>query len=241
MSPVAVPPHNGNLVVVDMLTIGSCLLRCCRHFTTSVEGIKSGRAWTTVTANFSHFGALHLLSNMYLLNHFSTDVIGRLNKERYLTLYFSSGVAAMLTSLTFRRITRSNAVSLGASGCVMGVMFMYANLFPEREVHFFGWSMTAQEALVMWALIDAAGLLGSFGRIDFAAHLGGAGLSAAYHYVLQEELERELRSARWRSWFGFQQRPPTMSTSSAAQSSEFSTAEALKRFRKRIGKYFEKD
>jgi len=27
---------------------------------------------------------------------------------------------------------------------------------------------------VIWALLDATGLLGNFGRIDFAAHLGGA-------------------------------------------------------------------
>lgn len=179
--------------------------------------MRRGRTWTVLTANFSHMGALHLVSNMYLLNEFSGDVVRVLTPERFLVLYMAGGLASVLASLTFRRMTRSNVLSLGASGSVMAVMFMFANLFPDREIWFLWWKVKARDALVAWALFDAAGLLGSFGKIDFAAHLGGAAFSFMFYEFTREELAKEYAAARSRNgWFGGSGREPARRDSGGA-------------------------
>jgi rhomboid-like protein len=147
---------------------------------------------------------LHLAVNMFLLDQFGRDVAKVLKPERFVALYVSGGVAAVLTSLASRRILRNNVLSLGASGSVMAVMFMFANLFPNRSVHILGiYELPAKDAVILWAMIDAAGMLGSFGKIDFAAHLGGGAFSYGYYNLIREDLSREHheRARKRNAWF----------------------------------------
>jgi membrane associated rhomboid family serine protease len=144
---------------------------------------------------------LHLGVNMFLLDQFGRDVAKVITPERFVALYVAGGVAAVLTSLASRRILRNNVLSLGASG---SVIFMFANLFPNRSVYIFGlYELPAKDAVILWAMIDAAGMLGSFGKVDFAAHLGGGAFSFAYYNLIKEDLSREHheRLRRERSWF----------------------------------------
>jgi membrane associated rhomboid family serine protease len=149
---------------------------------------------------------LHLGVNMFLLDQFGRDVAKVITPERFVALYVAGGVAAVLTSLASRRILRNNVLSLGASGSVMAVLFMFANLFPNRSVYIFGvYELPAKDAVILWAMIDAAGMLGSFGKVDFAAHLGGGAFSFAYYNLIKEDLSREHheRIRQKQSWFEF--------------------------------------
>lgn len=120
-----------------------------------------------------------------------------LTTDRFVVLYVAGGLASALASLASRRILRNNVLSLGASGSVAATMFMFASLFPERELWIMGlWKLHARDAMVLWAMVDAAGLLGSFGKIDFAAHLGGAVFSYGYYNVIRETLCREYSQRR---------------------------------------------
>jgi membrane associated rhomboid family serine protease len=177
-----------------------------RHFASSLEAMRRGRVWVTVTANFSHQGALHLAANMFLLDMFGRDVISVLTPERFTVLYVAGGIASVLGSLVTRRLLRNNVLSLGASGSVMATMFMFANLFPDRKLYLFGvWEVKARDALVLWALVDTAGLLGSFGKIDFAAHISGGLFSLAYYKMIREDLAREYQARQRATWrlFGY--------------------------------------
>lgn len=130
---------------------------------------------------------------MYLLNRFGPDVASILGDERFYLFYGAAGLASSLASLTFRRLTRSNVLSLGASGAVVAILWLYACFFPDRRMSLLGTekTLTMQELVLAYALIDAAGLLGSFGKIDFAAHLGGAVFGNTWFYLIRDKLVQE--------------------------------------------------
>ncbi|CDF35594.1 unnamed protein product [Chondrus crispus] len=160
--------------------------------------MRRGRVWTSVTSNFSHMSMFHLGANMYLLNRFGPDVADVLGAHRFYIFYGTSGIASSLASLTFRRVTKSNVLSLGASGAVVSVLWLYACFFPDRRMSFFGTdkTLTMQELVIAYTVIDAAGLLGSLGKIDFAAHLGGAFFANFWFYLLRDKLVREQAAGR---------------------------------------------
>jgi membrane associated rhomboid family serine protease len=177
-----------------------------RHFASSLEAMRRGRVWVTVTANFSHQSALHLAANMFLLDTFGREVAAILTPERFAVLYVAGGIASVLGSLASRRLMRNNVLSLGASGSVMAVVFTFASLFPDRKLYLLGlWEMKARDALVLWALVDTAGLLGSFGKVDFAAHISGGAFALGYYNFIREDLAREYRDRQRASWrlFGY--------------------------------------
>lgn len=170
----------------------------CRHFASSIEAIRSGRVWTSFTAAFSHMGIFHLSSNMYILNMFGPDAAEVLGMERFYLFYAAAAVASSLASLAYRRLTKSSAVGIGASGAVVSVLWLYACFFPDRRMQFFGSEKTLsmQELVLAYSVIDAAGLLGSLGKVDFAAHLGGAVFGNIWFYLVRDKLVREQEARR---------------------------------------------
>eukprot|EP00871_Galdieria_phlegrea_P002428 jgi/Galph1/3186/GphlegSOOS_G1869.1 len=190
-----------NAVVYLAWKVPSFIPFMSRHFTCSLSTVKAGRLHTLMTCNFSHAGFLHLFSNMFLLMHFGSDVCRVISPERFLTLYLAGGLASSLTSLLSKYLLRGDALSLGASGSVMAVMFMYAMLFPNRDVYFFGYPLKAKDACVIWALLDATGLLGNFGRIDFAAHLGGAAFGLCYYEYKKRDIAKDYQQKKLTRYF----------------------------------------
>lgn len=162
------------------------------------------RVWTCVTSNFSHQGIFHFGSNMLLLNNYGQDVADVLGMHRFCLYYGTAGVASTLASLAFRRITRSNYLSLGASGAVAATLWLYACFFPNRRMSILGSEHTVsmQEFAIAFTVIDVAGLLGSAGKIDFAAHLGGALFANVWFQLVREKLlqEQQKRRREERRW-----------------------------------------
>jgi membrane associated rhomboid family serine protease len=181
-----------------------------RHFTSSLEAMRRGRVWTALMANLSHMGIFHLAANMYLLDMFGHEVAAIITPERFVVLYIAGGLASVMASLAARRVMRNNVLSLGASGSVMAVITAFTCLFPNRELSILNtWTLPATDALALWALCDACGLLGSFGKVDFGAHLGGLAFSFGYYNLIREQLadewakKRELERRRsWWLWAG---------------------------------------
>lgn len=136
---------------------------------------------------------LHLAANMYVLSQFGIDVAEVLGPERFFLFYGTAGVASSIASLGFRRLTSSGVISLGASGAVIATLWLHACFFPDRRMVLLGTdkSVTMQELALAYAVFDAAGLLGSFGKIDFAAHLGGAMFANVWFHLVREKLVEE--------------------------------------------------
>ena len=74
--------------------------------------------WRLVTAGFLHAGLLHIGFNMYILYWLGTMLEPALGRVRFVALYFASLLAGSLGAL----LLSPNAVTVGASGAVFGLM-----------------------------------------------------------------------------------------------------------------------
>ena len=74
--------------------------------------------WRLITAGFLHSGLLHVGFNMYILYWLGTMLEPSLGHVRFTALYFASLLAGSLGAL----LLSPNAVTVGASGAVFGLM-----------------------------------------------------------------------------------------------------------------------
>jgi membrane associated rhomboid family serine protease len=74
--------------------------------------------WRLITAGFLHSGLLHIGFNMYILYWLGTMLEPSLGHARFLALYVASLLAGSFGAL----LVSPNAVTVGASGAVFGLM-----------------------------------------------------------------------------------------------------------------------
>jgi membrane associated rhomboid family serine protease len=74
--------------------------------------------WRLITAGFLHSGLLHIGFNMYILYWLGTMLEPALGHARFLALYMTSLLAGSFGAL----LVSPNAVTVGASGAVFGLM-----------------------------------------------------------------------------------------------------------------------
>lgn len=144
-----------------------------------VPALALARPWTAVTYMFMHGGFTHILFNMIALYFFGPRVEERLGSNRFITLYFLSGISGALTSSIFAPYSPI----IGASGAVFGVMLAFAHFWPRAQIYI--WGILPIEA---WLLVIAAvalslfsGFTGTGGAVAHFAHLGG--FAGAFLYI----------------------------------------------------------
>lgn len=155
---------------------------------------QDGEWWRLGTAMFLHFGALHLLLNMWALwdgGHFVERMFGH---ARFVAIYFLSGISGSLLSLVSHQ---GSAVSGGASGAIFGVygallIFLWRerrHLHPN-EFRWLFWGATgfAAVTIVLGLLIPG---------IDNAAHGGGLLAGLLGGLILARGLDRNETAARY--------------------------------------------
>lgn len=151
-----------------------------------------GRPWTFVTYMFLHGSIWHILFNMIGLYFFGPRVEQRMGANRFLWLYFLSGISGGLLSL----ILAPNAPIIGASAAIFGVVLAFARFWPTDKIYI--WGVLPLEArwlvvlTIVWAIYS--GLTGSTGGVADYAHLGG--YVGAYVYL--KWLEATKGSRRFR-------------------------------------------
>jgi membrane associated rhomboid family serine protease len=74
--------------------------------------------WRLITGGFLHSGILHIAFNMYILYWLGTMLEPSLGHARFVALYFASLLAGSFGAL----LVEPNAVTVGASGAVFGLM-----------------------------------------------------------------------------------------------------------------------
>lgn len=131
---------------------------------------QDGQWWRLATAMFLHFGAMHLLLNMWSLwdaGQFVERMYGRL---RFASIYLVSGLGGNLLSLVMHG---NSAISGGASGAVFGVYgALLVYLFIERStinIKEFRWLFWGAFAFSVISIAMGFIVTG----IDNAAHVGG--------------------------------------------------------------------
>ena len=151
----------------------------------SFAGITDFQLWRLVTYMFVHGGLTHIFFNMWGLYLFGMPVEQRLGPERFLRLYFLSGIVG--SGLWLLANWGTNGLLIGASGGVFGVMMAAAMSFPNMQIVllFPPIPMRLRTFVLVYGLIEASmawqEAAGRGGGIAHLAHLGG--LLGAFFYM----------------------------------------------------------
>ena len=108
-------------------------------------------AVTLLSSLFLHGGFVHITGNLIYLWVFGAAVEQALGHARFAILYFASGIAgSLLHAVVF---PQSMIPSIGASGCIAGVLGAFLVLKPREPV------VTLIPLIVSWILIEIPGLV----------------------------------------------------------------------------------
>jgi membrane associated rhomboid family serine protease len=138
--------------------------------------------WSALTYSFAHYGFWHLTANMFALLTFGPRLESVMGTRAF-TLYFLwCALGGAVAHLLFVR----TGVLVGASAAVLGVMFGYAQHWPEDELALLGvvpvraWTMIVVLAVAIFGVgMAAASELGDE-RTLYLAHLGGVAFAWLY-------------------------------------------------------------
>lgn len=156
-----------NLAVFVLIPVGSPLWQAMGlHPASAVL-----RPWTIVSYMFLHGGMGHLFFNMLSLFFFGPRLEALLGGRDFLRLYLWSGLGGALLSFVFS----PNALIVGASGAIYGILLAFAMIWPREPIYL--WGVLPVEArwlaLFMAASSLYSGFSGAQGNVAHFAHLGG--------------------------------------------------------------------
>ncbi|XP_021929441.1 presenilins-associated rhomboid-like protein, mitochondrial isoform X2 [Zootermopsis nevadensis] len=141
--------------------------------------------WPMVLSTFSHYSAIHLLANMFVLHSFLSGAVASLGKEQFLGLYMSAGVISSMSSYFHKSLIKKPGFSLGASGAIMCLLGYVCTEYPETKLTIIFlplFTFPAAAAIKVIMAVDAAGVLLGWKFFDHAAHLGGAACGITWSY-----------------------------------------------------------
>jgi len=138
--------------------------------------------WSALTYSFAHYGFWHLAVNMFALLTFGPRLESVMGTRAFTLYYLWCGLGGAVAHLLFIR----TGVLIGASAAVLGVMYGYAQHWPDDEIALFGlipvraWTMVVVLAVANLAIgVTAASELGA-DRTLYLAHLGGVAFGWLY-------------------------------------------------------------
>src|SRR5207247_1272789 len=171
--------------------------------------INHGQVWQLVTYLFIHDvnSIMHILFNMLAVWMFGVDLERRWGTRAFVRYYFITGVGAgvcmILVALLPFAATRAtyDAITIGASGAVYGLVLAWAVLFPHRQILFMMiFPLSARAfAWLMGAIAFTAALSSSQSPVANVAHLGG--LLVGWIYLKGPktlQLDLRYRVTKWR-------------------------------------------
>jgi membrane associated rhomboid family serine protease len=147
------------------------------------DGSLQRTLWSAGSYMFVHYGFWHLAVNMYALLAFGPRLEAVMGTRGFVLYYLWCGLGGALAYLTFVR----TGVLIGASAAVLGVMFGFAQQWPDEKVALFGlvpvraWTMVMlfAAAVLLLGMVDAsAGPDGN--QLVYLAHLGGLAFGWLY-------------------------------------------------------------
>lgn len=130
---------------------------------------EGGEWYRLITHMFLHAGSDHLFNNMFMLAVVGYNIEKEFGRFKYLISYFICGIGGAVLSGMYDMKNYEYAVSVGASGAVMGIFgIMLAMIFLESR-------RTGQVAASRLIIIFALAVFGNMQEgVDWVAHLGGA-------------------------------------------------------------------
>ena len=137
------------------------------------------KPWQVVSYMFMHGGFWHLFFNMYSLYIFGMAVERILGQKKYLILYFLAGLGAAAAQLGVQALDPAiqNVPTVGASGCIYGIIIAFAMIFPEARLTLIFPPVTLSAkwmAIIFIGIELITGITGTQAGVAHFAHLGGA-------------------------------------------------------------------
>jgi membrane associated rhomboid family serine protease len=157
---------------------------------------KHGEWYRFVSSGFLHGGWLHLLINMIVFWQFGLSVESAyasffgptMGKIWFLVLYITTIIVADISTYIKHKDNYAFS-SIGASGAVSGILFIYILMLPWNTLYL--WGILPIPALLvgvgyLWYSHRAAGQSSS--RIDHDAHFYGAVYGVVFTLILKPEM-----------------------------------------------------
>ena len=136
--------------------------------------VRAGQWWRLLASLFLHFGPVHLAMNMFglwILGPFAEFALG---SRRFLFVYLIAGIGSMAAVMTLASAANRDQLTVGASGCIMGLVGATGALMLR------GWlrekALSAKRRLIAVFLILAMQTVfdSLIPQVSMAAHLSGA-------------------------------------------------------------------
>ncbi|CAB3242556.1 unnamed protein product [Arctia plantaginis] len=94
----------------------------------------SAKCLPMLLSTFSHYSAMHLAANMYVLYSFMPAAVASLGREQFTAMYLSAGVISSFTSFLYKVLLNQPGLSLGASGAIMSVLAYVCVQYPDTRL-----------------------------------------------------------------------------------------------------------
>jgi membrane associated rhomboid family serine protease len=146
--------------------------------------VQAGDWWRIITAGFLHSGPLHLAFNMYFLYFIGQLLEPEIGKLRFALIYFVSLVGGSFGAL----LLSPNAVTVGASGAVFGIMGAAILAMRARGLD------PMQSGLGVTLLLNL-GITFLIPNISIGGHLGGLIAGGLVGYLLFDVAGRRRSSS----------------------------------------------
>ncbi|MEA3202371.1 MAG: hypothetical protein QOI63_37, partial [Thermoplasmata archaeon] len=158
------------------------------------------RPWTLVTSTLAHdpTNLWHLLLNGLFLFFLGPLVERILGPRRYVTLFLVAGALSGVAQVHLEQALGGSGSALGASGAINAVFGVLVILLPKERIYFYGLvPVPMWVAGIIFAAVDALGVLNPASSVGNIAHLSGLALGLLYGaYVKQDLKSRGLRLVR---------------------------------------------
>jgi rhomboid protease GluP len=153
----------------------------------------SGQWWRLFTSMFLHFGAFHILFNMWAFWNLGPLAERLFGSPRFLLLYLFAGLCGSEASLLWN----SAVNSAGASGAIFGVLggLLAFMLNPKTKIPASVSANQRNSALIFIAYNLFNGF--THAGIDNASHIGGLVGGMAMGWLLSQPLEAHARLRPW--------------------------------------------
>jgi rhomboid protease GluP len=141
--------------------------------------VLNGEVWRWLTAIFVHANIAHIVGNMLFLFIFGLRAENQFDVKEYLLIYFLSGLAGGVLTfwlpLLFPFLMDFNAVSVGASGAIFGMIGAVA-VYARRAI---GQSILSALMYVFFLFF-----INLAPNVNYFAHLGGLAVGLLIGYLL---------------------------------------------------------
>jgi membrane associated rhomboid family serine protease len=128
-------------------------------------GVAGGEWWRLITSAFLHASIIHIAFNMLALWWIGAPVEQYLGRARYIGLYLAAGLAGSAGALVFS----PNAVTVGASGAIFGILGAMLIIEWQATGRLGGNAMT----LIVLNLVLGFAFNRGGGNISIGGHIGG--------------------------------------------------------------------